>query len=430
MIPTNPMIFSPYAPPAETEPRTSVEKALELILTEARYELPVERVPLAEALGRVVAEELCARHSLPTVLSAQVDGIAVRFDDPPSLPDRTGDRQFAFVGTGTALPEGFDTVVRAEDLEIAADGTLRILKEPSEKGACTLPPGWELREGEILVPPDLRLEPQHLGLLAAGGHREIPVLRRPLVAVLPTGDELVPQGTVPGPGQNIDSNSVFFAGYLKDIGAEPLLYPITADDPALLTERLEDALSKADMVLINGGSSRGRRDFTAPVVAGLGKVLVHGLNSAPGKPVLLAVIGGKPVIGVPGPALAAWYALEHLIDPMVSRFLAQPPRERRSVKGLLTRELRFEGFLKEALLSLRVSLSRDADGRYLVSPYPLKNSMITNFVRSDGILRIPEGVAGYDKGDEVEILLLYPEAVIGKRMEKRQLQTLDESEVF
>lgn len=430
MTPTRPMIYSPHTPPSKTEPRISVGKALELILAEARYELPVERVPLAESLGRVVAEKLYARHSLPAVLSAQVDGIAVRFDDRTSLPDRTEDRPFAFVGTGTALPEGFDTVVRAEDLEIAADGTLRILEEPCEKGACTLPPGWELRKGEVLIPPDLRLEPQHLGLLAAGGHREIPVLRRPLVAVLPTGDELVPQGSMPGPGQNIDSNSALFAGYLKGVGAEPLLYPITADDPVLLAERLGDALSKADMVLINGGSSRGHRDFTVSVVAGLGRVLSHGLNAAPGKPVLLAIIEGKPVVGVPGPALAAWYALENLVGPIVSRFLAQPPQERRSVKAILTRELRLEGFLKEALLSLRVLLSRDGEGRYLVSPYPLKNSMVTNFVRSDGILRIPEGVAGYDKGDEVEILLLYPQAIIEKRMEKRQLQTLDESEVF
>lgn len=412
------MVFRPFAPPPADAPRISSREALQRILAEGRYALSPETVPVRDALGRISARDLRARHSIPLTLSAQVDGMAVRYADFPCDHALKEGEQCFFTGTGKALPEGFDTIVRVEGVEFDADGSVRILDGPEEKGEYTFPPGWEIRKDEVLVPRSLRLEPHHLGLLVAGGFTEIPVLRRPRVAVLPTGDELVPEGMTPGRGQTVNSNSVFLESYLVEMGAEPLPYPITGDDPALLRERVEDALSQADMVLVNGGSSRGRADFTVPVVGELGEVLVHGLNAAPGKPVLLAVADGKPIVGVPGPSLAAWYALEHIVAPMVNRFLDQPMELRKKVRGTLTRDLKVEGFLKDALLSLRVTLSWDGD-RYQVTPFPLKNSMVTNFVDADGILRVPEGVDGYDRGEEVEVILLYGEEIIRQGRKRR-----------
>jgi molybdopterin molybdotransferase/putative molybdopterin biosynthesis protein len=277
------------------------------------------------------------------------------------LPDTSAwvaGKDYVRADTGDDFDDRFDAVIRVEDVELDANGILHIKKTVTvEPDSMVNPKGAMLKEGDILHAKGTPLRSFDLSTLAAGGITRVPVLRKPRVAFIPTASELVSAGTMPGRGQIIDSNSVLARFVIAELGGEPVLLPIVKDDPQALEQALDEALSTADIVIVNGGSSKGLEDFNTRLLAGRGELLCHGVAAAPGRPLSATIVDGKPVINAPGPALALFYVLEWCINPLIARALDVPPRQRPIVQAVLA-----EDFARPPMPNKAKGKSGDKDG--------------------------------------------------------------------
>jgi molybdopterin molybdotransferase len=311
-----------------------------------RPDLPVERLETPQALGRILAEEIIAPHPLPAFPRSTVDGYAVRAEDTfgagPSAPSylrligevpmgrisdiRVETGQAALVHTGGAIPEGANAVVMLEDTQTVPGGEVEVLSALGI-GKNVIRLGEDIQQGEKVMEPGLRLRPQDIGGLMALGRTQVSVYRRPRVAILSTGDEVVPAEVEPGPGQVRDVNSHTLAALVLRHGGEPLPSGILPDDPEALFRAAQEAKASAELIIITAGSSASARDNTAEVVQRLGApgVLVHGLSIKPGKPAILGVADGTPVIGLPGNPVSALVVAGLMVTPILRRPLGGQP---------------------------------------------------------------------------------------------------------
>ena len=232
---------------------------------------------------------------------------------------------FCRADTGDDFDDRFDAVIPIEQVEFPPEGGLRLHDISSvQPGDRVRPCGSTIRKGQLLVPKHRQLRPFDLASLAMGGMDQVKVFAKPKVAFLPTGSELVPLGAAVERGCNIDSNSILAHNLLREMGAEPLCYPIVPDRPEDVAAALDRALEEADVVLLNGGSSKGAEDFNARLLEERGAALFHWVAAAPGKPMCVALIGQKPVINLPGPPLAVLYGMDWCIRAIVHRLLHTP----------------------------------------------------------------------------------------------------------
>jgi putative molybdopterin biosynthesis protein len=370
--------------------------------------LPGEVVPVGEALGRITAEPVWARLSSPHYHAAAMDGAAVRAEDTTgaseTAPVRLAlGRQATWVDTGDPLPPGADAVVMVEHVQLIGDDRIELMA-PVAPWQHVRAMGEDMVATELVLPRGRALTPVDLGAIAACGHTTVVVRRRPAVAVLPTGSELVEPGTTLRPGDVIDFNSLMLCGQLREWGAEPVRYPITPDDHGQLRDRVEAALARHDVVVINAGSSAGSEDFTARVVAGLGTLHVHGVAIRPGHPLILGVAQGKPILGLPGYPVSTVLTAELFLRPLVFALLGAAPPERPRTTAVLTRKVVSPMGEDEYL---RVKLGRVGD-RIVATPLARGAGVIMSLVRADGLVRIPRLSEGVHAGTAVEVELLRP----------------------
>ncbi|HAA34823.1 MAG TPA: molybdopterin molybdenumtransferase MoeA [Firmicutes bacterium] len=388
-------------------------EALQALIERWKPEPARETVVLAQSQGRICAGDVFSRNCLPVCRSSQVDGIAVRFADFESGMPRTEswikDRDYVVADTGDDFDDRFDTVIRVEDLTYDHAGRLHIsISEPLQKGQFVNPRGALLRPGELLVRAGATIRPLHLGLLAAGGVREVQVVKKPLVAFIPSGNELVPPGVEPQRGQNVESNSIMVAGLLQEWGAETLVYPVVKDRLPDLQSSLDDALQKADIVLLNGGSSKGREDYVAKLLQERSSFFQHGVASVPGIPVAVALVEGKPVINLPGPPFAAFCAMDWCVRALVYRQLGQTVPQRTIVPAVLQEDVSkpapFEFYL-------RLKVFRTKEG-YCAQPLTMKTRNARAMADCNALTVLPAGIDSCERGQTVRAELLYGEETI------------------
>jgi putative molybdopterin biosynthesis protein len=377
---------------------------------------PAETVPLGEALGRVTAEPVWARLSSPHYHAAAMDGYALRAESTRGANERTPldlqvGAQAQYVDTGDALPEWADTVVPIEHVEPVGAGERGSLQAIRLRAA--LPPwshvrpmGEDLVASELVLPAGHTLRPVDLGVLAGSGHATACVRRKPRVAILPTGSELVAPGSAARPGEIVEYNSLVLAGQVYDWGGQPTRLAITPDDQAAIRAALLGAVDAgADLVLINAGSSAGSEDLSAAAIASLGTVLVHGVAVRPGHPVILGLLGrggaAVPVIGVPGYPVSAALTGEIFVRPLLDRWLGRPPDEPDEVDAVMTRKVHSSMGDEEYL---RVTVGQVGD-RMIAAPLARGAGVLTSLVRADGIVRIPSGSQGLEAGQPVRVRL-------------------------
>jgi putative molybdopterin biosynthesis protein len=368
-----------------------------------------ERLGLAEAIGRVTAEPVWARRSSPAFDSAGMDGVAVRSMDtvgasesaPVTLTD------FDVVDTGDPLPEGRDAVVMREHVHLI--GPVIGADSPSVELVAAAPPyqhvrsvGEDIAAGELLLAPGHRLRAVDVAAAAAAGITEILVRRRPVVAVLPTGDEIRPLGCEPGIGEILDTNSLMLAGQAAEHGCEVLSLPIEPDDPERIAAAVLTAAERADLVVIIAGSSAGRGDHTASVVAQLGTLTVHGVAVRPGHPVVLGAVDATPVLGVPGYPVSAALTFDIFAAPLLAALQGTTPLTRPTARARLARKLASPFGMDDWV---RVRLGR-VGGRIVAIPLPRGAGVLTSLVRADGLLVVPAGREGHHAGTDVEVQLL------------------------
>ena len=336
---------------------------------------PVKRetevIPVTEAIGRIPAANVFSVVTLPVVRASGGDGVAVasaRFVN--GLPDTSSwvlGTDFARADTGDDFDDAFDVVIMIEDVALDAGNRLTI-----HDGVCVTagmnvrPTGSTIKTGAPLVKASLPLRPKDLAGLQMGGVQEIEVIKRPIVAFIPTGSELILPGEPVTRGKNIDINSILARETLLQFGAAPLCFPIVRDEDAALDLALTAALEQADIVVINGGTSKGDEDCTATLLHRRGEVLCHGTQAVPGKPLCAAIVDSKPVINLPGPFLAAYHGLEWCINAVVSHYLNQPIQRRQTLTATLTKELNGSNVVS-MYMPFEVTRKNDGTG-YFASP--------------------------------------------------------------
>jgi putative molybdopterin biosynthesis protein len=388
--------------------------------------VPAVRVPVDEALGRVTADPVWARRSSPAFDSAGMDGIAVRAAETVGAAETTpillAAEAFEVVDTGDPLPSGYDAVVMREYVHQAVDGSaeLRAAVPPYQHVRSI---GEDISATELLLPEGHRLRPVDVAACAAAGVTELMVRRQPLVVIIPTGDEIRPLGTDPLPGEIVDTNSLMLAAQATEIGCAAEVTGIIADDPDLITAALRDAAVRADLVILVAGSSAGRDDHTAHVVAAAGTLAVHGVAVRPGHPVVLGTVAsgqtageaGTPVLGAPGYPVSAALTFDIFAAPLLAALEGAAPRERPSTTARLARKLA-SAIGTDDWVRVRLGrVKRDGiDDDLVATPLPRGAGVLTSLVRADGLLVVPSGVEGHHAGEQVRVQLLRGLSEIGR----------------
>ncbi|MCI2416865.1 molybdopterin biosynthesis protein [Saccharopolyspora sp. K220] len=376
----------------------------------------VVHVPVAAAVGRVTAEPVWARRSSPAFDSAGMDGIAVRAADTVGAAETTpvllAPSDFEVVDTGDPLPLGYDAVVMREQVHRTEHGEaeLRAAVPPYQHVRSI---GEDISATELLLPEGHRLRPVDVAACAAAGVTELGVRRAPIVVIVPTGDEIRPIGTEPAPGEILDTNSLMLASQAREVGCDARVTDIVPDDPEAITAALRAAAVEADLVLLIAGSSAGRDDYTARVIAGAGSVAVHGVAVRPGHPVVLGTVTGEPatpVLGVPGYPVSAALTFDIFAAPLLAELEGAAPRERPFTTARLARKLPSAIGMDDWV---RVRLGRVQD-QVVATPLPRGAGVLTSLVRADGLLVVPAGLEGHHAGAEVRVELLRGLGEIGR----------------
>lgn len=367
-------------------------------------------VPVGEAVGRVTAAPVWARRSSPAYDAAAMDGIAVCAADTVGAAETTPVliADFAVVDTGDPLPTGYDAVVMREQVHLV-DGRaeLRAAVPPYEHVRSI---GEDVSATELLLPAGHRLRPVDVAAAAAAGAVELEVRRAPRVVIVPTGDEIRPVGTEPAPGEILDTNSLMLAAQAREVGCETRVTEIVGDDPAAITAAVRAAAADSDLVILIAGSSAGRDDYTARVVAGAGTLAVHGVAVRPGHPVVLGAVDATPVLGAPGYPVSASLTFEIFAVPLLAELEGAAPRERPVTTARLARKLASVVGMDDWV---RVRLGR-VGGAVVATPLPRGAGVLTSLVRADGLLVVPAGVEGHHAGEEVTVELLRGLGEIGR----------------
>jgi putative molybdopterin biosynthesis protein len=359
-------------------------------------------VALGEALGRVTAEPVWAARSSPPFDAAAMDGIAVSSADTVGASETTPLLLDAYVevDTGDPLPERFDAVVMREDVHyVDGRAELRGAVVPYQHVRSI---GEDISATELLLPAGHRLRPVDVAAAAASGATEITVRRAPVVAILPTGDEMRAIGSQLAPGELLETNSLMLAGQARELGYEVRLLPIEPDDQVLIATAIRAAVATCDLLIIIAGSSAGRDDYTAALVAELGVLAAHGVAVRPGHPVVLGAIASTPVIGAPGYPASASLTFDIFAASLLAELEGVRPAPRPVARARLARKLASVIGMDDWI---RVRLGR-VGGTLVASPLPRGAGVLTSLVRADGLLIVPSEVEGHHAGEEVEISLL------------------------
>jgi len=402
-----------------------VDEVLKLVLPLIKQIEDVEVVGVAESLGRVLAEDVESPVDIPPFDRAAVDGYAVRAEDTygasPSNPiilkligSSTPSKPFigevkrgeaVEISTGAPLPRGANAVVPYEESKGVGSEVEVYRSLPSYVNVSRR--GEDLRVGDVICRQGVRVRPWDVGLMASAGIKEVRVYRRPIVAIISTGEEVVElEEYKPSKGSYavVNSTKYVLEGLVKELGGIPKYLGVVGDDVDDIGRVVAKGLEVGDMVLTTGGSSVGRTDYTVKALEGLKpELLIHGLAIRPGKPTCIAVVRGKPVIALSGFPVAALVGFEALAKPILLHMMHTEEEPRPVVKARLTRRLPGQPGVR---VFARVRVFR-VGGEYYAEPLAVTGSgVLSTLARGNGILIIPEDVEGFDEGDLVDVLIL------------------------
>ncbi|MFQ6010732.1 MAG: gephyrin-like molybdotransferase Glp [Nitrososphaerales archaeon] len=389
--------------------------------------VPEERVPIISSIDRILASKLISQTDLPPYDRSAVDGFALKADDTsscskdnpvlltivdvveigttPKVP--VGKLEAVRISTGAPTSEGSDAVVMIEHAE-RQNGKVKIFN-PISAGKNVIRKGEDVRVGEVLLDEGSKIMPQDVGMFSALSFRSIKVVRKPRVAILSVGDELLEAGSQQVYGKTVDINRPALISTLLQDGCEPVDLGIVKDDFDIVKERVLKGMSSNDMLLIGGGTSVGTKDIVPEVIDSLGEpgIVAHGLAMRPGKPTGLAIVNKKPIILVPGYPVAALIAYGTFAKPIIGKFLGSESVRNRGdiVQATLTEKLDSSLGIREYV---RVVVVGKQEG-FSAKPITASGAAIlSSMVKTNGVLTVPEGVESIMQNEQVEIRLIRP----------------------
>ena len=392
-----------------------------LALIEEKFDVvaATELVGLTAAMGRVLAEDIAATEYVPDFNRSTVDGYAVRARDtfgctdaiPAILPVQgevfmgqgaafaLNPEECVAVPTGGAMPEGSDSVVMVEFTEDYGDGTIGVSKSVAP-GQNMIFRGDDVYPGKVILQKGRVLSSQDIGALAAIGRVQVPVVKKLTVGVISTGDELVPPEVTPGPGQVRDVNSPMLEAMLMRFGVNVINYGIVVDNEALLAEKVTKAVAECDAVLLSGGSSVGVKDAACRIIESMGSLLLHGIAIKPGKPTILGKTGSKPLVGLPGHPVAAYFITKLFVLPLLSKLMGRQ-QERYTTTAKVTESIG----ANHGRAQYQCCRLERRDGELYAYPIRGKSGLITTLAGADGYFCIDRDCEGLPKFAEIQVIV-------------------------
>ena len=391
------------------------EEALETFIDGISPEHKTLSIPVRDALGYKSSKPIYANLSNPTYNSAAMDGIAVRSSDTQGAtqanPITLSEEQYVFINTGEPIPKSFDSVIMIEDVQVEGKEAIIRASVPVFNHIRTV--GEDIVYGEMIIPSNHILRPFDIAVLVAGGIKEIEVYYKPKVTIIPTGSEIIAEGSTPREGQILDSNSWMIKSRLTEIGAEPEVLNVVEDNPESLKLAIKDATANSDMVLMIAGSSAGSKDYTKTVIEDLGEVLIHGIAIKPGKPTILGIVEDTPIVGLPGYPVSCWISLNNYVLPVLKEHYPSTNYDSYGVVKAkagrrMISSLRYKEYIRVKLGYVK--------GQLIASPLDRGAGSTMSLVRADGFAILPTHSEGVNPGDELEVELLRPLSEIEKTL--------------
>jgi putative molybdopterin biosynthesis protein len=365
-----------------------------------------EKVNPWEAYGRITWEGVFAKYSSPNYNASAMDGIAVKYkktlEATETNPVRLKkDEDYKIIDTGDPIREPFNSVIMIEDVVQIDENTVEIIS-PAFPWQHVRQIGEDIVAGEMIVPSKHKLRPVDIGGIISGGVEKVKVYKKPKVGIIPTGTEIVDLGKDLEEGDIIESNSRIFQGLVLKYGGEPNRYQPVVDDYNLIKEAVQKSVEENEVTIINAGSSAGTEDYTRDIIAELGEVVVHGLAIKPGKPAILGIVNDKPVIGIPGYPVSAYFVFENIAREIIKKYLGELREEKKYIKATLSR--RIVSNLKQEEY-VRIKLGK-VDNNIIATPLKRGAGVTMSLINADGVLTIPKEYEGIEKGETVEIELM------------------------
>lgn len=364
-----------------------------------------ELVSVQNAFGRITARAVYAAICAPHYAASAMDGIAVHAKDTfgatETTPVRLTPQQYMVVDTGDPVPEDCDAVIMVEDIVRGEDESVTIYAAAAPWQHIRQI-GEDICAGEMILASYMEVTPAAIGAMIAGGVLEIEVIKKPVIGIIPTGDEIVAPCADPKPGDILEFNSSIFSAMVQEWGAEAKTYPIVPDRFDAIREMVARAADECDIVLLNAGSSAGREDYSVSVIRELGDVVYHGIAIKPGKPAILGLRGAVPILGVPGYPVSGIIVIEELLKPLVAEWFHSNTAPVQLATATLTRPV-VSGLKYQEFVRVRMG---EVGGKLTASPLSRGAGVVSSFMKADGILEVPQGTEGYEAGEEVQVRLL------------------------
>lgn len=386
-----------------------LEVAIEEFVTrlkDTKNFLTQEEIEVSEALGRIASQAVFAKISAPHYYACAMDGIAVSAKDTFGATDTTPillkkGRDYETVDTGDPLPRAKDAVIMVEDVVVVDKDTVKIHSSASP-WQHVRQIGEDICQDEMIIPSNTKIEPAAIGAMLAGGVGKVRVYKKPIIGLIPTGDEIVSPRPDPKAGEIIEFNTSIFSSMAEKWDVDSKTYPIVKDDLNLIKKSVLTACKECDLVILNAGSSAGREDFAFRAISETGDVLTHGIAIRPGKPTILGVVGKKAVVGVPGYPVSGIIVMETVVKKVLEEMVKSTLPKGEKLEAILSRRLMSSLKYKEFV---RMKLGK-VNNRFIATPLNRGAGVVTSFVKADGLLEIPLNKEGVEAGQKVQIELL------------------------
>lgn len=367
-----------------------------------------EVLPVVESLNRVTVKPVFAEKSSPNYNAAAMDGIAVISDATYGATESEPvylklNEDFIYINTGGYIKDPYNSVIMIEDI-VEIDETTVEIRQPAIPWQHIRPIGEDIVESELIIWANHKIRPMDIGALLSGQIVDVEVYKLPKVGIIPTGSEIVQVEDKLDTGKIIESNSNMFAAMVAEYNGIPNKYSVVPDDYNLLKNKVLEAVEENDIVVINAGSSAGSEDYTVDVLREIGDVFIHGIATKPGKPTILAIVNRKPVIGIPGYPVSAYFVFEFFVKPLLFQYNRQMLDEPRKIKSILSRTI-VSSLQHEEFIRIKLGL---VNNKIIATPLDRGAGVTMSLVRADGILVVPQNIEGYEAGKEVDVQLLKP----------------------